>query len=161
MLFRSRDGRSRSHSIASASALSDRLVYDSPAKNLRAADATAAELSNLTGSDRDRQQFRVNELIRVANQKNEQLWAKTGAGGSQVRSARDAAARSVGHAASSPKPRDRKSTRLNSSHITRSRMPSSAAPTRPRCATIVTTASTAPTRSPRSEERRVGKECRL
>ena len=92
-----RDGKSRSHSVAPASALSDRPVYDSPAKNLRAADAAAAELSNLTGSERDRQQFHVNELVRVANQQNEQLRAKTGAGGSQVRSAKDAAARSAQH----------------------------------------------------------------
>ena len=62
-----RDDRSKSRSVASASALSDRPVYDSPTKNLRAADAAAAELSNLTGEEWRRQQIRVNELVRVAN----------------------------------------------------------------------------------------------
>ena len=63
-----RDGRARSITTASASVLSDRPVYDSPAKNLRAADAAAAELSNLIGDEKHRQQLHVNELIHAATQ---------------------------------------------------------------------------------------------
>ena len=63
-----RDGRAKSIATASASALSDRPVYDSPAKNLRAADAAVAELSNLTGDEKQRQQLRINELIHAATQ---------------------------------------------------------------------------------------------
>ena len=47
-----RAGRSKSRSDASASYITPRLVYDSPAKNLRAAEANASELSGLTGEER-------------------------------------------------------------------------------------------------------------
>ena len=76
-------GRSRSHTNASASYITPRHVYDTPAKNLRAAEAAAAELSGLTGEERRRQQ-RVNELLRAANQQNERFKAKTGVRGSQL-----------------------------------------------------------------------------
>ena len=174
----------RSITTASASVLSDRPVYDSPAKNLRAADAAVAELSNLTGEEKNRQQLRVNELIHAATQQ-QAAFARANPGyGSAMYSAGGAGAKSLGHAASSPPGKnraasvnsskknkqlqtydpafagkqiagqadvgqnigrgsqnaghggpnhpdgqrrpDRKSTRLNSSHITRSRMPSSA-----------------------------------
>ena len=62
-----RAGRSKSHTNASASYITPRPVYDTPAKNLRAAEAAAAELSGLTGEERRRQQQRVNELLRAAN----------------------------------------------------------------------------------------------
>ena len=41
--------------------------YSTPTKNLRAADAAASELEGLTGEARQRQQDRVNELVRIAN----------------------------------------------------------------------------------------------
>ena len=47
--------------------------YSTPAKNLRAADATASELEGLTGEARQRQQDRVNELVRIVNKQNEEL----------------------------------------------------------------------------------------
>ena len=92
-----RAGRSKSRINASASYITPRPVYDSPAKNLRAAEAAPAELSGLIGDKRRRQQQRVTELLRAANQQNEQYKGKTGVRGSQV----------VHSAASSPKPREK------------------------------------------------------
>ena len=107
-----RDGRPLG--AASASSYSVLPVYDSPAKNLRAANAAAPELSNLSGDEWRRQQMRVNELVKAANAQQEQYRAKTGAGGSQlVRSAAGVAGRSVGQASS---PHDRQRERsVNSS----------------------------------------------
>ena len=56
-------------------------MYDTPAKNLRAANAAAAELSNLSGDEWRRQQMRVNEFVKVANEQQERYKAKTGARG--------------------------------------------------------------------------------
>src|SRR4051812_35627324 len=47
--------------------------YSTPAKNLRAANAAALELEGLTGEARQKQQERVNELVRIANQQNEEI----------------------------------------------------------------------------------------
>ena len=58
---------SRTVSVVSAG----RPKYSSPGKNLRAADAAAAELPNLTGEARARQQDRVNELVRTAARQND------------------------------------------------------------------------------------------
>ena len=42
-------------------------MYETPTMNMRAAEAAAAELSGLEGEERERQQQRVNELLRAAN----------------------------------------------------------------------------------------------
>src|SRR3954464_14957630 len=47
--------------------------YSTPAKNLRVANAAALELEGLTGESRKKQQERVNELVRIANQQNEEM----------------------------------------------------------------------------------------
>ena len=47
--------------------------YSTPAKNLRAEDAAASELEGLTGEAHQRQQDRVNELVRITNRQNEEL----------------------------------------------------------------------------------------
>ena len=80
----SRDARAKT--VVSASVVSaDKLKYNTPAKNLRAAQAAAAELPSLSGEVLRRQQARVNELIEIANKQNEEyLWANPGAGASQV-----------------------------------------------------------------------------
>ena len=79
-----RDGRSKS-SMSPSYLLDDRPKYSTPAKNLRAAEAAAAELSSLTGEALRKQQIRVNELLYVANRQNEAyLKAHPGAGGSQL-----------------------------------------------------------------------------
>ena len=46
-----RDGRDQTRSAASAGSFSVLPVYDSPAKNLRVANAAAAELSHLSGDE--------------------------------------------------------------------------------------------------------------
>src|SRR4051812_32502604 len=78
--------------------------YSTPAKNLRAANAAALELEGLTGEARQKQQERVNELVRIANQQNEEMHradpARPGAS-RMVHSAGAAPALSVA-AASSP-----------------------------------------------------------
>src|SRR3954466_12292871 len=78
--------------------------YSTPAKNLRAANAAALELEGLTGEARQKQQERVNELVRIANQQNEEMLkanpARLGAS-RMVHSAGEAPALSVA-AASSP-----------------------------------------------------------
>ena len=71
-----RDGRPRG--AASASSYSVLPVYDTPAKNLRAANAAAAELSNLSGDEWRRQQMRVNELVKAANEQQENIRRKPG-----------------------------------------------------------------------------------
>ena len=58
---------SRTVSVVSAG----RPKYSSHGKNLRAAEAAAAELPNLTGEARARQQDRVNDLVRTAARQNE------------------------------------------------------------------------------------------
>ena len=55
-----RAGKSGSHL---SSVHTPRPVYETPAMNMRAAEAAAAELSGLEGEERERQQQRVNELI--------------------------------------------------------------------------------------------------
>lgn len=47
--------------------------YSTPTKNLRAANTAASELEGLTGEARQRQQERVNHLLRVACQQNEEM----------------------------------------------------------------------------------------
>src|SRR4051812_31894846 len=78
--------------------------YNTPTKNLRAVNATALELEGLTGEARQKQQERVNELGRIANQQNEEMLkadpARPGAS-RMVHSAGEAPALSVA-AASSP-----------------------------------------------------------
>jgi hypothetical protein len=65
-----RDGRSKS--VVSASFVSaDKPKYNTPAKNLRAAQAAAAELPSLSGEALRKQQARVNELLDIANRQNE------------------------------------------------------------------------------------------
>ena len=65
-----RDGRAKSSRTASHVS-ADRPKYSTPGKNLRAAEAAAAELPNLSGDARSRQQDRVNELVAIANRQNE------------------------------------------------------------------------------------------
>jgi hypothetical protein len=92
-----RDGRSRSgRSIRAMSA--ERPVYSSPVKNLRAAQAAAAELSSLSGDALRKQQARVSELLAVANQQNAEIKRNNPGGGvSQVvHSTGGAAGRSAG-----------------------------------------------------------------
>ena len=95
-----RAARSGTHSNAPASYITPRPVYDTPAKNLRAAEAAAVELSGLTGEERRRQEHRVTELLRAANQQNAQYKGKAGVRASQV----------VHSAASSPKPKEKSVT---------------------------------------------------
>ena len=109
-----RDGRAKSIATASASVLSDRPVYDSPAKNLRAADAAVAELSNLTGDEKQRQQLRINELIHAATQQQAAFDRAYPGYGSAMYSVGGAGAKSLGHAASSPPGRNRAAS-VNSS----------------------------------------------
>jgi hypothetical protein len=60
-----RDGRSKS--VVSASIVSaDKPKYNTPAKNLRAAQAATAELPSLSGEALRKQQARVNELLDIA-----------------------------------------------------------------------------------------------
>jgi len=96
-----RDGRSKSNLSASPMS-ADRPVYSTPAKNMRAAEAAAVELSSLTGEPLRKQQARVNELLYVANRQNE-AYAKAnpGIGGSHiVYSAGNVGGKSVGQASS-------------------------------------------------------------
>ena len=69
-----RAGRSGSHL---SSVHTPRPVYETPAMNMRAAEAAAAELSGLEGEERERQQQRVNELIRAANRQQAAKAART------------------------------------------------------------------------------------
>ena len=78
-----RDGRSKS-SVSPSLVSDERPKYSTPAKNLRAAGAAAAELSTLSGEALHKQQIRVNELLIIANRQNEAyLKAHAGAAGSQ------------------------------------------------------------------------------
>ena len=61
-----RDGRAKSGRTASYVS-ADKPRYSTPAKNLRAAEAAAAELPGLSGEARRKQQDRVNELVVTAN----------------------------------------------------------------------------------------------
>ena len=65
-----RDGRSGSARTASHMS-AEKPRYSTPGKNLRAAEAAAAELPGLSGDARSRQQDRVNELVAIANRQNE------------------------------------------------------------------------------------------
>ena len=77
-------GSSSSRSVSHKSA-TGKPVYSSPAKNLRAAAAAKAELSNLTGDAWRRQAERVNELVDICNKQNEAYRkANPEAGGSRV-----------------------------------------------------------------------------
>ncbi|CAA3004219.1 Hypothetical predicted protein [Olea europaea subsp. europaea] len=79
-----RAGRSGSHL---SSFYTPRAVYETPAMNMR-----AAELSGLEGEERERQQQRVNELLRAANRQQ------------AARAAR--ASQNLHSAASSPRPKE-------------------------------------------------------
>ena len=82
--------------------MSDKPIYSSPAKNMRAADAAAAELSFLSGDEWRKQQIRVNELLHAATQQ-QAVYARNNPGaGSALYSAGGAGGKSAGHAASSP-----------------------------------------------------------
>ena len=60
--------------------------------NMRAAEAAAAELSGLEGEERERQQWRVNELLRAANRQQAAKAART--------------SQNLHSAASSPRPKE-------------------------------------------------------
>src|SRR3954471_18721162 len=68
--------------------------YNTPTKNLRAANAMTLELEGLTGEARQKQQERVNELVRIANQQNEEML--------RVNPARPGASRMVHSAGAAP-----------------------------------------------------------
>ena len=99
--------------------------YSTPAKNLRAANAAALELEGLTGEARQKQQERVNELVRIANQQNEEMLradpARPGAS-RMVHSAGAAPALSVA-AASSPGNNARKDRVVTSGKINKQIVP--------------------------------------
>lgn len=77
-------GSSSSRSVSRKSGIGKH-VYNSPAKNLRAAAEARAELSTLTGDAWRRQAERVNELVDICNKQNEAYWkANPDAGGSRV-----------------------------------------------------------------------------
>jgi hypothetical protein len=97
----------------------DKPKYSSPAKNLSAAQAAAAELPHLAGDALRKQHARVKELLDVANQQNaEFIKTNPGAGASQVvHSARDTPGKSGGQA-SSPHVSRKRAGSVNSKQIT-------------------------------------------
>ena len=96
-----RDGRARSARTASHMS-AEKPRYSTPGKNLRAAEAAAAELPGLSGDARLKQQDRVNELVAIANRQNEAFHkANPDAGGSRyIHSNGGAGAMSKGQASS-------------------------------------------------------------
>ena len=77
-------GSSSSRSVSHKSG-TGKPVYSSPAKNLKAAAAAKAELSNLTGDAWRKQAERVNELVEICNRQNEAYRkANPDAGGSRL-----------------------------------------------------------------------------
>ena len=80
----------------------ERPIYDTPAMNMRAAEAVAAELPNLTGDALRRSVKRVSDLLYAANKQNEELAKEfSGQRASQIiHSAGAAKARSHGQASS-------------------------------------------------------------
>ena len=97
----------------------DKPKYSSPAKNLRAARAAAAELSNLSGEALRKQQNRLQELLDIADKQNAEFAkANPGVGASQlVHSAGGAPGKSGGQA-SSPHVGKRRDGSVNSKQMT-------------------------------------------
>lgn len=77
----SRAGQGQRHGAAIAQLLGvGRPTYSTPVKNMRAAEAAAAELSGLEGDELLQQQQHVRELITIANQQQAQFGAEHPAG---------------------------------------------------------------------------------
>ena len=90
-------------------------VYNSPAKNLRAAAAARAELTTLTGDAWRKQAERVNELVDVCNRQNEAYRkANPDAGGSRVVVSAKAVSQKSKGQASSPHVRVDRAQSVNS-----------------------------------------------